>query len=669
VIVVNRPLVRHAALGAAVVIGTAHVAGSVHTGDLPGNGDSWALGLTAVAQTALGWVVIGRQPSIRTGWLLLWGGAFGTTTFFASWWAREALVHDPGSLPFGPFAAWWSTWSAALPVGMVVAAPLLLFPNGVPRSARWRWFLIVLTVPFAALVLGSAVVAAVVASRTPLQLADGAGVARSSTADLAEGLSAFAWLLAFGSAAVGVGGIVFARRREEGQGRAQYTTVLVGVAVLLVSIVVTSVAEPVTGHHAPEAAGAVAWLGIPIAVAVAIVRYRLYDLRVLVGRSILVIAVGAVLTGAYFAVLVVVARIAGNSTSISPASFIAAACVGLLSAFAATGIAANARRWFGRATGVHVVAERFDDGHQAGDNAAVTLQRLAVTVREELHLGSVLLALDGADPVCAGESEGPTTTIPLQHAGRRSGQLAVTARRGESLSGRDHELLGQIGRYVALTADAIRTSDELRAAQQALQNAHGDERRRLRMDLHDGLGPTLAAIRLKLIAHARSSPDPQPVNEIAEQASDAIREVRRIVDGLQPSLLEDLGLVPAVQILIADASRATGIVFSLDASTGLADLPTAVTTAAYRVISEGVANTARHSGASTCRVSLALHNGRLAATVEDDGEGFDPTRSRGGMGLQSIHARASELGGNATVRSTIGKGTLVAARFPVSTGQ
>lgn len=658
---------RHAVLAAALVMGTAHVVGSLHTGDLPGNGDSWMLGVTAMAQAALGWAVLARQPRLRIGWLLLCGGALGTATFLMSWWAQETLVHDPGSLPFGGFAVWWATWSAPLPIALVIVAPLLLFPNGVPRSQRWRRFILAVAIPFTGLVIGSAILAAPVAARTPLALADKTATARSTVANIASGLSAIAWLLASVSAFVAFGGVLVARRREVGDVRRQYTTVLAGVGVTLASLVATSLVGPLTGQHhqAPEAVGTVFWIAIPAAVAVAIVRYRLYDLRVLISRSILVVVVGGLLTGVYFAVLVVVARIADSSTTVSSASLIAAAAVGLLSVFAATAITANARRWFGRSTGAHVVAARFDEGHNVDDDTAVTLQRLAATVKDELHLGSVTLAVDGVDPVCVGDGDAPTIAIALGHAGRQVGELVVTARRGEALSGRDLELLDQISRYVAITAEAIRVNDDLRAAQEALNGAHADERRRLRMDLHDGLGPTLAAIRLKLVAYARHASDPGPVTEIADQTSDAIREVRRLVDGLQPSILEDLGLVAAVQILVADTSRTTGIDFTIDADTDIDELPTIIATTAYRAIAESIANVARHSGARTCTVSLSLCEGHLDTTVSDDGAGFDPVSARGGMGLQSIRARARAIGGDATIDSTIGRGTIVTARLPL----
>ena len=665
----QRSIARHALLASALVVGTVHIVGSIHTGDLPGNGDSWALGLTGMGQATLGWMVTGRRPQLRIGWLMLCGGLLGTTTYLASWWAQDALVAQPGSLPFGPFAAWWATWSAPLPIALVVVVPLVLFPAGIARSRRWRAFLVAVTVVLTGLVIGSGVLAALAAARTPLQLVEVSGVARGQPADLAIGLSAIGWLLSFVATAVAFVGIVLARRRERGDGRRQYTTVLVGAGVMLASTVATSLIGPLTGqrHQAPEAVGAIFWLAIPTAVAVAIVRYRLYDLRVLISRSILVVAVGSVLAGAYFAVLVIVARLIGSSTRVSAASLISAAAVGILSVFATTGITTSARRCFGRTTDAHVVAARFNDGQQPSDDSRLTLQRLATTVRDELHLGSVELFFDGVETVRVGEHDGPTTSVTLHHAGRRSGELVVTARRGESLSRRDCELLDQIGHYVALAADAIRTNDELLAAQHSLENAHADERRRLRMDLHDGLGPTLAAVKLKLVAHSRTATEPGPIIEAAEQVSDAIREVRRIVDGLQPSILEDLGLVPAIQIMIADVRRTSGINFTIDAPSDLPQIPSVIATTAYRTVAEGIANVARHSGATACRVHIALSEGCLDVTVEDDGRGFD-TALQGGMGLRSIRARALDVGGTAKVESTAGLGTTIAARLPLGAG-
>ncbi len=663
----QRPVLRHVVLAGAIITSTAHIVGSLRSGDLAGNGDSWALGVVAVGQTALGWLILGRRPGLRMGWLFSCGGAFCCVAFLSDWWAKETLVHAPGSLPFGAFAAWWSTWSAPLPVALLVVAPLLLFPNGVARSQRWRRFIVLVTVPFVGLVFGSAVLATAVAIRTPLMLTNSNARTAGSSADRAIGLSSVGWLLAAATAFVAVAGVLFARRRAVGDLRRQCTTVVIGVGVLLTAMVATSLVGPLTGqrHEAPEALAAVLWLAIPTAVAVAIVRYRLFELRVLVSRSILVLGVGGLLTGAYFGVLLAAEWVAGSSTKVSAASLVAAAVVGLVSVFVAAGISANTRRWFGRATGVHVVAARFDDGGHPDDDTVVTLQRLVATVKDELRLGSVTLTVDGGATVRVGDPEGPVTSVVLEHAGRSSGALVVTPRRGEALSGRDRDLLDQIGRYVALTAAAIRANDDLRAAQEALRRAHIEERRRLRMDLHDGLGPTLAAIRLKLVAYARHASDPFTVTEIADQTADAIREVRRIVEGLQPSLLEDLGLVAAVQILVADTSQITGICFKVDAPDELDVLPATIAATAYRAISEGIANVTRHSGARTCTVTISLRDGLLDTSVADDGRGFDPGTAGGGVGLHSIRARARAVGGDATIASGFGRGTVVSARFPI----
>src|SRR5882672_4715171 len=123
----RRSTARHALLASAVVVGTVHVVGSVHTGDLPGNGDSWVLGLAAMGHAVLGWMVAGRRPQLRIGWLMLGGGLVGTTAYLASWWAEDAVVRRAGSSPFGSFAAWWATWSGPLPVALVVVVPLVLF--------------------------------------------------------------------------------------------------------------------------------------------------------------------------------------------------------------------------------------------------------------------------------------------------------------------------------------------------------------------------------------------------------------------------------------------------------------------------------------------------------------------------------------------------------------
>ena len=194
--------------------------------------------------------------------------------------------------------------------------------------------------------------------------------------------------------------------------------------------------------------------------------------------------------------------------------------------------------------------------------------------------------------------------MPLDYQGRSVGDVAVTGRPGERIADVDQRTLEQLGHYLAVTAEAIRVGEDLRDAQQALQDAHLEERRHVRLDLHDGVGPTLASIRLRLLSLKRRLPAEEAVDELVDQTADAIREVRRIVDGLQPSILEDLGLVPALQILVADTRQASGIDVTITADADLSDLPAHISTASYRVVAEGLANVVRHSKSSVCTIQL-----------------------------------------------------------------
>ena len=306
---------------------------------------------------------------------------------------------------------------------------------------------------------------------------------------------------------------------------------------------------------------------------------------------------------------------------------------------------------------------RFSGHARSGDDTAAVVERLTTTVRDELRLGSVAISIVGVEPAHAGRAEGPTTALPLVYQGRPVGELVVSARPGERLADLDRRTLEQVGHYVAVAAEAVRVGEDLRRAQRALQDAQAEERRRIRRDLHDGVGPTLASIHLRLLAHRRRLPDELSVDDIVDQTSDAIREVRRIVEGLQPSVLEDFGLVPALQILAADTREASGIDVTIDTDSDLSDIPAHIATTSYRVVAEGLANVVRHSQGRTCSIHLTQADHHLNIAIEDDGCGFDTTSSAG-MGLRSIANRAMAAGGDAWISSTAGVGTRIAVRLP-----
>lgn len=553
-----------------------------------------------------------------------------------------------------------------LPIVLVVLVPLVLLPTGAARSRRWTHFLTVVVSAVGLAMVASATIGWGVAGRDPAQLVSGDRLVRpGSAADRAIGLSAVAWLLAVVASLVALAGVAVARRSAQGEVRHQYTTVVTGALVMFVSLVVTSLVGPVTGdrYHAPEALGTLCWLAIPISIAVAVARYGLYDLGVLVNRTVLFLAAVAGLAAAYVALLVPITALAGSSYRLSRPSVVAAGLVGVAGAIGGATIRTWTRRWFGRGAMIDTVAARLDVRPPGDGDTEMGLQQLVDTVRGEMRLGWVELRVGADPPVGSGVVSGPITEVTIGTDHGHDVVLAATGRPGEGLARRDADNLRQIGRYVAVAADAITANARLRAAERAVVAAQADERRRVRRDLHDGVGPTLAAARLKLVAHARSAPESDLLCDAIDQVSDTIHELRRIVDGLQPSVLEDVGLIAAIKILVDDLSATTGIAFGIVAPMPFPDLATTTAATAYRTIAEAVTNVARHSAAHRCRVVLALDDSWLHVTIADDGRGFVDVDA-GGMGLRSIRARAGDAGGSARITSAPGAGTTVIATLP-----
>ena len=665
----NRVVLRHTLLVCTMSLATVQIVGSLRTGDLPGNGDSWPLGATAIAYGLLGWVMVGRRPALRLGWMTSWGGLVASVSYVASWWAADAIGHGTGVGTAGAFAAWLAVWTPPLPIVMVLTMPLVLMPDGAPRSRRWARFGWVTMGVVGLTSIGSAILAAGVASQGAAELVNGSGVSRSTRADGALGLSALAWLVASIATLVAVIGIVVARRGATGEARRQFSCVLTGAGAVVASVVATSLVDPLSGGplHAPEALGAVFWLAIPASIAVAVTRYRLYDLHVFINRTVLVFGVGAGLVAAYIALLVPVAAILGAPFRLNPASVVAAAMVGVLAALGGRTIQSWTDRWFGRDARVASVASRFDTDPVFPAALDSARQRLVDTVREELRLGWVEFRRSDDAPISSGVRVGPSLDLVLTTGSGDVATISATGRAGETLSRRDADNLRNIGHYVALAAEAIATAEQLQNAERALRTAQSDERRRVRRDLHDGIGPTLAAVRLKLVAYARSAPTSELLADSIVQVSDAIRELRRIVDGLRPSIVEDVGLLAAVKILIADLASATDIQFDLDAPLQLPDVQATTAATAYRMIAEATTNAARHSRARHCRISLSVEGAHLHIAICDDGEGFHETVVKG-AGLRSIEARAHESGGCAHVSSVPGEGTTVEATLPWAVG-
>jgi signal transduction histidine kinase len=273
-----------------------------------------------------------------------------------------------------------------------------------------------------------------------------------------------------------------------------------------------------------------------------------------------------------------------------------------------------------------------------------------------------LAAERGIRPAAPIERELAFGSVPI-------GRLLV-APRGPSdpLSGSDLRLLDDLGRQIGVAAHAALLTEDLRASRERLVAAREEERRRLRRDLHDGIGPALAAIGMRAgAAETRLADDPEAaarlLAELQAEIALAVGDVRRLVDGLRPPAIDEVGLVGALR-LAADRLDSPGApTFDVGADGPLPELPAAVEVAAYRIGTEAMTNAVRHAAAARCTLRL-VGGADLTVVVEDDGRGIGDARGSG-VGLSSMHERAAELGGECRFEARPGGGTRVVARLPL----
>jgi two-component system, NarL family, sensor kinase len=286
---------------------------------------------------------------------------------------------------------------------------------------------------------------------------------------------------------------------------------------------------------------------------------------------------------------------------------------------------------------------------------------------------------EGAGPlqVAIGDSRGQPVAVDLVAGGTALGRLELeVAPQRDPFGPGDRRLLEDVGVQVGALVQAVLVNRELQRSRQHLVTAREEERRRLRRDLHDGLGPALATLALRLESVSDLiARDPASAAELAdalsEQARAEILEVRRLVDGLRPPVLDQLGLVSALRQR-AEEHRVPGapggwMTWTVEAADDVEPLPAAVEVAAYRIALEAVTNALRHSGAERCTVSLVRSDGTLLLRVRDTGRGL-AAEPRAGVGLTSMRERAEELGGSCTVTSD-SSGTLVEVRLPIPEGE
>ncbi|QIN77713.1 histidine kinase [Rubrobacter marinus] len=634
----------------------------------------------SVAFSTVGAVIASRRPGISIGWIMCAVGILSGLRGLRIQYVIYAFVTAPGALPGAETLALVTAWDWVPYVALLVFLGLL-FPDGRLPGRRWRLFawsagavtsasivaLAILPQPF--LSIGST-------RRNPI------GVESIDSFAVGGSVQAAMYSLALVSAAS-----LFVRlRRASGVERRQLEWVTSAGAVAAVGAMSNRAVYPVVE------AGWVWWssyvlmmaglVGIPVAMGVAILKHRLFDIDLVINRTLVYAALTACVVGLH-------ALVVGGFGAL----FHARGGPGL--SLFATGLVAVSfaplryrlqrgvdRLMYGERDEPYRVLSRLGRRLEAALAPDAALSTIVETVAQALKLPHAAISLKQGDEFATvaeygtAPRAGEPVVLSLMHGGEEVGRLLLSPRApGEVFSPSDQGLLEDLARQAGATVQAVRLTADLQRSREKLVTAREEERRRLRRDLHDDLGPRLASLTLKQDAARRllvfcgdTAAAAALMAELKGQTRDAVADIRRLAYELRPPTLDEMGLVPAIREGAAKHEASSAAVFSVEAPDAMPPLSAASEVALYRIAQEAMINVVRHARAKSCAVRLTLRGGELELEVLDDGDGI-PNGRRAGIGLSSMRERAAELGGTCTVTPAepSGSGTLVRARLPLET--
>jgi signal transduction histidine kinase len=665
--------------------------------------------IQALAEAFFGFIVVRRFWHNPVGWLFLVGLGFpDAMNQVAQLYAVFAhnVTHD--ALPGWVIAVWLGSWLFIPGVLLLPTFVILLFPDGHLPSPGWRYFAWPLGLLLAIAIIAAAIGA--VPTRPDFHFTPGGGIADTDRL----GLEFFNLPVVAGAL-----GCLFALaqrfRRSQGDEREQLKWFLAAVALVIVTLVLAFISAynggPTSG---PSVWGlglySVATLTVPAAVAVAILKYRLYDIDVVVSRTLVYGALAAFITAVYVGIVVGVGTLVGSGgqpnllLSIVATAIVAVAFQPLRERLQKL---ANRIVYGKRATPYEIlsqfsqrVAETYASKETlprmarvlaegtGAERAQVWLRsggalRLAAAWPEVPASSSNLDAANGSGTVMSQASLGVTgqlmpdipdvnRAVAVRHQGELLGALAVKKRTAESLTPIEEKLLedlahqaGLVLKNVGLTAELLARLEDLRASRQRLVAAQDEERRRLERNLHDGAQQNLVALKVKLaLAEMLAEKDPDKARtmlaELKGDTDETLETLRDLARGIYPPLLADKGLAAALE---AQGRKAT-LPVKVDAD-GVGRYPQEAEAAAYFCVLEALQNVQKYAGATHARVQLSERDGVVIFQVEDDGKGFDPATAKRGAGMTNMADRLDALGGSIEFDSKPGAGATVRGSIPV----
>ena len=646
----------------------------------------------SVAYGTVGMLVTTRRGSVL-GWIFTFVGLCFAIGPFAEEYVLFATVTHPGSLP-GP--QWIALLTGLYGVGAVgIALMLLLFPDGRPPSPRWRWVERIMPAAVLVAVVSFALLPGVFngTQRTfgvrlvnPIGIAGAHGIL-SVIVGIASPIAVICGLSC-------IVALILRFRRSRGEERQQMRWVAYAAAAVIILFVLTALSGIVFGEGAVNN---IMWgvmvltigLGLPIGFAVAIMRYRLYDLDIVVKKTVVFALVATFMTLVYVLALVAIPTLVlGTGSGFSALTILPTILIAILF----QPVRRRARRvadrvvYGSRATPYEVLSEfsdRLSDTYSTDDVLPRMAQLLAASTGANvagvwLRVGDrfVATAVAPADgPILAAVAttgdELPAfgeraSAFPVRHQGELLGAITLDMPANDPMNPEKERLVLDVAAQAGLVLRNVRLIEELRASRRRIVTAQDERAKKLERNIHDGAQQQLVALAVKLrLARTTVASDPAKAGTMLEdlqsEANDALENLRDLARGIYPPLLADKGLPEA---LTAQA-RKSPVPVDVD-SDGVGRYPPEIESAIYFCCLEALQNIGKYAAASRVQIRIAQADGHIRFEVEDDGSGFDTASQRAGSGLQGMADRLEAIGGALDVRSEPGHGTMVMGSIPAA---
>ena len=625
----------------------------------------------------VGVIVLNRRPGTTLGWVMLSMGLMFAVPFQS--YGAYALADTDGSLPGGAaaIALGGPSW---VPFIGISGYLLLLFPDGHLPSPRWRWFSWMCGIGLVLLSLAIVLF--------PGDLADSGFPDVTNPLGLAFlgrlGGSVFV-LVAFAPLVVVGGAVAIIRRlrRASDPVERQQLRWLAWAAGLIAFLYVVAfipqlvfgVTEDASWETSLGSIAALSFVLIPITIGMAILRYRLYEIDVVIRKTVVFAVLAVFIAVVYVALVAGIGIFVGTRTE--NVGVAAAAIAAAVVALAFQPVSRWARRLadrlvYGQRANPYEVLARFGD--QLADTYAAddVLVRIARVLTEGIgadRTGVWLLVDDRLRQVAVWPADGADTSgdlsVEVRHQGELLGALSVAMPANDPMDPAKEKLVRDLAAQAGLVLRNVRLTEQLRArledlqaAQRRLVTAQDEERRKLERNIHDGAQQQLVALSVKMrLAQAMLERDParadQMLAELQDDSQRALEDLRDLARGIYPPLLADKGLPAALEA----QARKSPVPVTVRADVGR--FPQDVEAAVYFSCLEALQNVSKYAHANDVQIEVRALDGRLHFQVRDDGAGFDPTATGYGTGLQGIADRLSALDGTILVTSAPGEGTSI----------